>query len=123
MQAGAGRVAGVLEATIASMEALGARPRRYRRGTRPHHQRGELRKSGPRLVAAFREADPAHERFFTPNAAGRAQFDLPGFIGARLDAAGIAAFEDIARLHLCGAGALPLLPPPHPPPGAGPRGG
>src|SRR6056297_505533 len=91
-----GALAGVLEATIASMEALGA-------------QRGDIIAAlgptisaanyevGPELVAAFREADPGHERFFTPNDAGRAQFDLPGFIGARLESAGIAAFEDIAR--------------------------
>ena len=91
-----GALAGVLEATIASMEALGARRGDIVAALGPTISAAHY-EVGPELVAAFREADPAHERFFTPNAAGRAQFDLPGFIGARLEAAGIAAFEDIAR--------------------------
>lgn len=91
-----GALAGVLEATIASMEALGARRGDIVAALGPTISAANY-EVGPELVASFREADPGHERFFTPNAAGRAQFDLPGFIGARLDAAGIGAFEDLAR--------------------------
>lgn len=91
-----GALAGVLEATIASMEALGARRGDIVAALGPTISAANY-EVGPELVAAFREADPGHERFFTPNEAGRAQFDLPGFIGARLESAGIGGFEDLAR--------------------------
>ena len=56
-------------------------------------------RSGRELVAQFREADRANERFFRAAARdGHALFDLPGFIRARLDAAGVAT---IADLGLC----------------------
>ena len=70
MQAGAGRWRGVLEATIASMEALGARRGDIVAALGPTISAANY-EVGPELVAGLpRGADPAHERFFTPNAAG-----------------------------------------------------
>jgi copper oxidase (laccase) domain-containing protein len=54
---------------------------------------------GPELVAGFREADATNERFFRPaDRNGHALFDLPGYLRARLGAAGIG---EVADLGLC----------------------
>ena len=94
-----GALTGVLEATLAAMEGLGARRRQDRRGARADDQPGGLRGRSDDFVARFAEADPANARFFAPNGRpGHAQFDLPAYIGARLAAAGIGEF---ASLGLC----------------------
>jgi polyphenol oxidase len=46
------------------------------------------------FVERFVEADAANGRFFMSGQPGHAQFDLPGFIRARLVAAGIDHMED-----------------------------
>ena len=93
-----GALTGVLESTIAAMERLGAR------------REGIVAVLGPTigvnayevgsdLEARFTQADPANERFFVSNGRpGHAQFDLPRYIGARLEAAGI---REIADVGLC----------------------
>jgi copper oxidase (laccase) domain-containing protein len=51
---------------------------------------------GPDFIARFRADAPAFERFLGPGArADHAQFDLPGFILARLAQAGIAQADDL----------------------------
>jgi polyphenol oxidase len=93
-----GAISGVLEATLAAMQSLGARRGRVVAVLGPTI-RQEAYEVGPELVAQFREADRANERFFRAAARdGHALFDLPGLIRARLDAAGLAA---IADLGLC----------------------
>ena len=93
-----GAISGVLEATLAAMDGLGARRERIVAVLGPTI-RQDAYEVGPELVAQFREADRANERFFRAAARdGHALFDLPGFIRARLDAAGVAT---IADLGLC----------------------
>jgi YfiH family protein len=93
-----GALTGVLEATIATMERLGARRDRIVAVLGPMIRQNAY-EVGPELVARLVDLDPANERFFRPNdRAGHAQFDLPGFIGSRLEAAGIG---EIADLGLC----------------------
>ncbi|MGB3271551.1 MAG: laccase domain-containing protein, partial [Xanthobacteraceae bacterium] len=51
---------------------------------------------GAEFVTRFTATDPGHIRFFAPGAReGRALFDLGGFIGARLAAAGLTAIDDL----------------------------
>jgi hypothetical protein len=90
-----GAFTGVLEATVAGMEALGARRERIVAVLGPTIGAAAY-EVGPEFVARFTEADPAHARYFAPSAReGHAMFDLPAFIGARLAAAGIGAFTNL----------------------------
>ncbi len=92
-----GALTGVAEAAIARMEGLGARrddivavvgpciaPESYEVGLEYAHR--------------FLQADPAHARFFHSGVSDeKRQFDLPGFVVARLKAAGVRRCEWIGR--------------------------
>ena len=92
-----GAAGGVLENTLAAMEALGAR------------REGIAAVLGPTIAQASYEVDPPFrdrfpadaDRFFAPapdrEGTARWHFDLPGFVMARLSAAGIAKIADIGR--------------------------
>ena len=84
-----GAVAGVLEATLAAMQGLGARRITAVVGPCIGQASYEV---GPDLHAAVLARDPADARFFGPGRrADRWQFDLPGYCVARLAAAGATA--------------------------------
>jgi purine-nucleoside/S-methyl-5'-thioadenosine phosphorylase / adenosine deaminase len=90
-----GALGGVLEATIAAMEGLGARRAEIVAVLGPTIAQRSY-EVGPEFVATFAAADPEAGWFFAPSGdAGRSRFDLPGFIGARLARAGVAQFEDL----------------------------
>jgi YfiH family protein len=84
---------GMLEATLAEMERLGARRERIAAAI------------GPAIAQASYEVDEgfrgrfseADERFFAPGRPGHWQFDLEGYAAARLDRAGV---DRIDRLGL-----------------------
>lgn len=85
-----GALAGVLGATVAAMAALGARPGRIRAAIGPCIAPRSY-EVGADLRLAVLAQDAANGRFFAPGRdAAHWQFDLPGFCGARLAAAGIA---------------------------------
>jgi YfiH family protein len=84
-----GAVAGVLEATVAAMEALGAARGRIAAAVGPCIGQASYEVAAD-LRAAVLARDAADERFFAPGArAGHWQFDLAGYCAARLAAAGI----------------------------------
>lgn len=88
-----GAVGGVLEATIAAMAKLGADPARIVAGIGPCIGKPSY-EVGPEFPAPFLARDKAASRFFVPGRApGKFMFDLPGYIAARLEAAGIAEVE------------------------------
>jgi polyphenol oxidase len=90
-----GALAGIAEATLDRMERLGARRGRIVAVLGPTISQTAY-EVGPDLIARIEEREPEAERFFRPaQRPGHAQFDLPGFIGARLERAGIAAFVDL----------------------------
>ncbi|MBN8920749.1 MAG: peptidoglycan editing factor PgeF [Rhizobiales bacterium] len=92
-----GAFGGVLEATLAAMERLGARRAGIVAALGPMIRQPSY-EVGPELVERFCAADPANSAFFRPSErAGHSLFDLPGYIAARLAAAGVAAVEDIGR--------------------------
>ena len=87
-----GARAGVLEATLEAMEALGADRVRIAAAI------------GPTIAQASYEVDdrfraqftPADEPFFAPGQDGHWQFDLPAYVTHRLKEAGTGRIEDLA---------------------------
>lgn len=90
-----GAVGGVTDSTIAAMEALGARRDRIAAAIGPC-----IAQASYEVDDLFRSrfcADAAdNARFFAAGRAGHWQFDLEGYVAARLDAAGIGAVERMA---------------------------
>ena len=90
-----GAVTGVLESTLTAMERLGARREKIVAVLGPTISQNAY-EVGPDFIRRFTEEAPGHERFFKEaERPDHAMFDLPGFIGARLEAAGIGAFTNL----------------------------
>lgn len=84
-----GAVAGVLEATIAAMEALGARPEHIATAVGPCIGQASY-EVGADLRDAVLARNAGDTRFFAPGQReDRWQFDLAGYCAARLTAAGL----------------------------------
>jgi YfiH family protein len=90
-----GAVAGVLEATIAAMERLGAERGRIAVAIGPCIRQASYEVAAD-MRAELLAADPAHERFLAPGGRPeRWRFDLPGFCAAALAASGVGAVSDL----------------------------
>lgn len=90
-----GALTGVLEATIGAMETLGASRENITAAIGPLIRQRSY-EVGPEFVTRFKQADASFVRFFETSArAGHAMFDLGGFIRMRLEAAGLAAIDDL----------------------------
>jgi len=87
-----GAVGGVTDSTIAAMEALGAQRRRIVAAIGPCIALASYEVDAAFLVP-FLTQDAAHARFFQPGRPGHHQFDLEGYVAARLEAAEIGAVE------------------------------
>jgi YfiH family protein len=86
-----GALFGVLENTIAAMEALGARREAIVASLGPSIGRRNY-EVGPEFVERFLAVDPAYGRYFTPSdKPGHSMFDLPAFTTQRLKDAGVTA--------------------------------
>lgn len=86
-----GALFGVLEATIAAMEAEGASRANIHAVLGPSIS-AKAYEVGPDYAARFTDIDPAHARYFTPSQkAGHLMFDLPTFTLDRLQKAGVTA--------------------------------
>ena len=88
-----GALAGVMEATVAAMIRLGARPERIRAGIGPCIAQPSY-EVGAEFRDRFIAAAPDNAGFFAAAARdGHFRFDLPGYIAARLGRLGLAAVE------------------------------
>jgi YfiH family protein len=90
-----GALTGVIEATVAAMERLGADRSNIAAALGPtiRQQNYEV---GPEFVERFLAADRSNSRYFRPSdRAGHAKFDLTGYIAERVQRAGIEQFEDL----------------------------
>lgn len=86
-----GALAGIVEATVAAMERLGARRGRIAASVGPCIRQASYEVDDG-FRAQFLAADPGNARFFAPGARpGHAQFDLAGYCAAALTAAGVGA--------------------------------
>jgi len=83
---------GVLDNTLAAMEALGARRERTSAVIGP-----TIAQASYEVDDSFRQQfDQRDAAYFAPGRAGHWQFDLPGYIRARLHRAGTALIHDLA---------------------------
>ena len=87
-----GALAGVTDATVAAMEALGARRDRIAAAIGPCIARASYEVDDA-FRARFAAADPANDRFFADAKPGHARFDLEAYVADRLAAAGIGRVE------------------------------
>lgn len=92
-----GALTGVIEATIAAMETLGATRERIVAAMGPMIRQPSY-EVGSEFVDRFTAEREDNAGFFRPSAReGHAMFDLAGYIRARLDRAGIARIDDIGE--------------------------
>lgn len=91
-----GAFAGVVESTVAAMEALGAQRARMAAAVGPCIARKSY-EVDEAFLRRFTAADPEHERFFALGRAGHHQFDLEGFVVSRLAAAGLTRIEALGQ--------------------------
>ena len=84
-----GALDGVVEATLAAMERLGARRDAVRAVVGPTISQRAY-EVGPEFFDRFRAEEDGFERYFAPGQGDRLMFDLPGFVLGRLRAAGVA---------------------------------
>lgn len=90
-----GALAGVVESTIEAMETQGASRDDIIVGLGPMLRQRNY-EVGMEFVARFEEADADNARFFSSaSRLGHAMFDLPGYIHARLQRAGVLMVDDI----------------------------
>ncbi|WP_415919692.1 peptidoglycan editing factor PgeF [Tateyamaria sp. SN6-1] len=87
-----GAQAGVLEATVEAMVALGADRAHIRAVIGPSISQRAY-EVGPEFFESFVDSDPETARFFAGGTGDRMHFDLPGYGLARLRAAGIEEAE------------------------------
>ncbi len=87
-----GAISGVTDNIISAMEALGATRSRIICAIGPCiAQKSYEVDEG--FLKRFADDDPANERFFTDGKAGHFQFDIEGYVAARLAAAGMGKVE------------------------------
>ena len=91
-----GALGGVTDATIAAMEALGARRGDIAAAVGPCIAQASY-EVDEAFAARFIAADGANAAWFASGRAGHHQFDLEGYVAARLAAAGIGAVERLGR--------------------------
>ncbi len=91
-----GALGGVVEATVAEMERRGALRSRIAAAVGPCIARRSYEVDDA-FLRRFAEADPEHERFFTLGREGHHQFDLEGFVVARLAEAGLERIEALGE--------------------------
>jgi YfiH family protein len=84
-----GALGGVIEATVAAMTGLGARPGRIGAAVGPCIAQRSY-EVGPDMLASFRTGDPGSDAWFAPvPGSDRLLFDLKGYVAHRLARAGV----------------------------------
>lgn len=91
-----GALSGVVEATVAEMERLGADRTRIAAAVGPCIARKSY-EVDDMFLRRFAEAEPENERFFSGGRVGHHQFDLEGFVLSRLAAAGLGRVEALGE--------------------------
>jgi polyphenol oxidase len=90
-----GALTGIVEATVAAMERLGAARERTHAALGPMIRQPNY-EVGPDLIGRFAAEDADSAEYFVPaKRPGHALFDLAGYVTARLRRAGITQVEDV----------------------------
>ncbi|WP_174286991.1 peptidoglycan editing factor PgeF [Sphingomonas bacterium] len=87
-----GALAGVTDATVIAMTALGAEPARIVAAIGPAIARASYEVDDA-FLRRFAAADPANERFFADGRAGHHRFDLEAYVAHRLAVSGVGRVE------------------------------
>ncbi|NIJ08771.1 hypothetical protein FHS31_002395 [Sphingomonas vulcanisoli] len=87
-----GAIGGVTDAAVARMEELGANREAIVAAIGPCIARTSY-EVDEAFFRRFAKADPENDRFFTDGRPGHYQFDIEGYVAARLAAAGVAQVE------------------------------
>jgi YfiH family protein len=91
-----GALSGVLEATVAAMEGLGAQRGRIAAAIGPAISAANY-EVGAEFRGRFLEADPANARFFRAGRPEHHHFDLQGYAASRLAGLGLVRLEVLAH--------------------------
>jgi YfiH family protein len=91
-----GAVDGIVGNTIAAMVELGANPANIVAAIGPTIS-GENYEVGPHFMEDFTKLRPDGWRHFSTRNGSRAHFDLPGFVAAELQRAGVTAIERVGN--------------------------
>ena len=84
-----GALDGIIDATLAAMDGLGAQRSNICAAIGPCIAQSSYQ-VGPEFRDRFLAAEGGHDRFFKADDEGRFRFDLPGFVSERLSRAGVA---------------------------------
>jgi hypothetical protein len=96
-----GALSGIVEATVAAMTKLGAKPERITAVIGPAISQKAYEVGGD-FVERFLAAEPDSTAFFiTDEGSGEPHFDLPGYVGERLARAGVGAITDLGLCTYC----------------------
>ncbi len=91
-----GAISGITDATLAAMDALGARRDRIVCAVGPCIARASYEVSDD-FLTAFAAAEPANEGFFAAGKPGHHQFDIEAYVVARLAGAGVDRVEALGQ--------------------------
>lgn len=96
-----GALLGIIEATVASMERLGATPERVVAVIGPTISQRAY-EVGSDYVERFLAEEPASSPFFmTDDSSGEPHFDLAGYVAERLKRAGVGTVSDLGLCTYC----------------------
>jgi len=96
-----GALLGIVEATVASMERLGAKPERMVAVIGPTISQRAY-EVGSDYVERFLAEEPASSPFFmTDDSCGEPHFDLAGYVAERLTRAGVGTVSDLGLCTYC----------------------
>ncbi len=96
-----GALSGIVEATVAGMTKLGAKPERTTAVIGPAISQ-KAYEVGADFVERFLAAEPDSAAFFiTDEGSGEPHFDLPGYVGERLARASVGAITDLGLCTYC----------------------
>jgi YfiH family protein len=96
-----GALSGIVEATLEAMETLGARPNRIVAAIGPAISQ-KAYEVGAEFVDQFVAKEPESASIFaTDEGTGEPHFDLAGYVGARLERAGVGTIADLGLCTYC----------------------
>jgi hypothetical protein len=96
-----GALSGIVEATVAAMFKLGARPERICAAIGPAISQ-KAYEVGTDYKESFLAEEPESEAFFiTDESSGEPHFDLSGYVAERLARAGVGAIDDLGLCTYC----------------------
>ena len=96
-----GALSGIVEATIAAMTELGAKPERIVAAIGPAISQEAYEVGGDFMQQFLADAPESEAFFITDESSGEPHFDLPAYVGERLARAGVGTIADLGLCTYC----------------------